>query len=45
MIKWIRKLFCSHEYKVVREQLVDAGMRKMFIRKCRRCSRERVDFV
>lgn len=44
-MKWLRRLFCRHEYEISYSALIDGGMRKMCVYKCRKCGKEWCEFV
>ena len=43
--KWIKRLFCNHEYKYKEQTLINAGMQKMIIYKCKKCGKEKCKIV
>lgn len=39
MNRFIKQLFCKHEYEFYYSMLVDAGMRKLVTHKCKHCGK------
>ena len=46
MKKFLKKLFCKHEYIVTtKPYIIDGGFRKMGVRTCKKCGKIQVFFI
>lgn len=43
MIKWIKRLFCKHNYERTYLHMVNGGMAKLYQCKCRKCGKVRYE--
>ena len=44
-MRFVKRLFCKHEYEFVNQQMIDGGMRKMRTHRCKKCGKVKVCFV
>ena len=44
-MKIFKRLFCKHEYKFVKSEMIDCGVFKMVIHRCEKCGKEKVYYV
>ena len=44
-MRFVKRLFCKHEYEFVNQQMIDGGMRKMCTQRCKKCGKVNVCFV
>ena len=44
-MRFVKRLFCKHEYEFVNHQMIDGGMRKMCTHRCKKCGKVKVYFV
>lgn len=42
---FIKKLFCKHEYEFLTQRIIDGGMKKLCIHRCKKCGKVKVYFV
>ena len=40
-----KRLRCKHEYELFYQHHIDGGMGKMFVYKCKKCGKERCEFI
>ena len=40
-MRWIKRLFCKHEYKYKEQMLISVGMQKLIVYKCAKCGKEK----
>ena len=42
---FIKRLFCKHEYKYKQQTLINTGMQKMIVYKCKKCGKEKCKII
>ena len=45
MRQFIKRLLCKHDYEYIWSHLIDTGMRKLVVRKCKHCGKLKVYIV
>ena len=44
-MRFVKRLFCKHEYEFANKQMIDGGMRKMCTNRCKKCGKVKVCFL